>query len=71
MAQPVTSASDTLVIAQLASDVLRLEERVATYRAMVSVSLDQQQESVRRVGALEEQMRALKDEIQRYVRARV
>lgn len=67
----MTSASDTLVIAQLASDVLRLESDVATYRAMVSVSLDQQQESLRRVGALEEQMRALKDEIQRYVRARV
>ncbi len=67
----MTSASDTLVIAQLASDVLRLESRVASYRAMVSVALEQHGESLRRIKSCEEQMAALREELRRYTASRM
>lgn len=58
----MTSASDTLVIAQLASDVLRLEDEARTQLEIIHAAFDMLAEQRKSIRALREQMASVKAE---------
>lgn len=60
-----------LIISALAQDVAQLEHDLVAYREMVQLLLEQLHEAQRQDTAWAEQAQALRDELRRYVAARV